>query len=347
MDSTEGIARWLETQAAQNLLGKLAQRVAFDLAEAKIQPPFLELPTGRLEDVLPVLRSELSLFILEDRGHIKTLIAARDQNLSRYLQQAFTNRCRDLARRSGLDPLRYFRKRAGEVFRQTPRFHRRLRDDKFLMFSLHPENEEVQLPNDFELCAVELPRCLAQGLDFASACKKANLMDLAAHFWDRLSDMLNGRRIWVDLRDFVKWVACYVPMRGGIDAFEEEGSSGGSGSDNCDSWDIAVSEAAPLPPPTDGQVDALAAAFAVRLSQKDRAIFYYRIFASMNWEEIAHQTGFKGPSGPSYRFEEAQALLKGLLREWPGLSPEDENPETMDRFMEKLQAVLKKSLSVS
>jgi hypothetical protein len=35
------------------------------------------------------------------------------------------------------------------------------------------------------------------------------------------------------------------------------------------------------------------------------------------------------------------------LREWPGLSPEDEDPETTDRFLEKLQAILKKALPLS
>lgn len=347
MDNTEGVARWLETEDAQRLLGKLAHRVAFNLAEAKIQPPFLELPAGRLEDMLPVLRSELSLFILEDRARIKALIAARDSNLPRYLQQAFLNRCRDLARRSGLDPLRYFRKRATEAFRQSPQIYRELKDGRFLLFSLHPENEEIQLPHDFELCTIELPPRLAQGLDFEVACKKANLINLAVHFWSRMASYQNGRRVWVDLRDFVNWVACYVPMRIGLKTAEEEGSSAVSVSNKPDPWDIAISEVHPLPKPTDEQLEVLATAFSYRMDQKDRAILYCRIFMELSWEEIARRTEFKGPSGPAYRFEEAKALLKGLLREWPGLSPEDEDAETLDRFLEILRAVLKKALSVS
>lgn len=347
MESTKGTTRWLETEAAQRLLEKLARRVFFDLSKANIRPPFLEVPAGHLDDALPVLKSELSLFILEDRAHIKALIAACDPNLPRYLQQAFMNQCRDLARRSGLDPTRYFRRRAVDVFRQAPRIHRRLKDDKFLMFSVHPENEEIQLPADFELCAIELPPHLTEGLDYAAACKKANLIDLAIHFWNRLSSTVGGRQVWVDLRDFVKWVACYVPMRSGIDTAIEEEPSEGSGSDHSDMWGTPPPDEHPLPQPTDEQLEALAVAFVSRIGPKDQAIFYYRCFESMNWEEVARRTGFKGPSGPSYRFEEAKAILKGLLREWPGLSPEDENPETMDRFMEKLQAVLKKSLTVS
>jgi hypothetical protein len=347
MDDTEIVARWLETEAAQRLLEKLAQRIAFDLGNARIQPPFLELPGYHMEDVLPVLRSELALFILEDRARIKALVAARDPNLPRYLHQAFLNRCRDLARRSGLDPWRYFRKRTREVFRLSPRIHRELKDGRFLMFSLHVENEVVRLPQDFEHCTIELPRRLAESLDYSAACKEGNLLDLAVHFWSRLSGILNGRRIWVDLRDFVKWVACYVPMHIGIESAEGEGPSGEPDSKNPDPWDLVTSGVQPLPQPTDEELEALAAAFAARLDQEDRAVFYYRFFEKMKWGEIARRTGFKGPSGPSYRFEDAKAVLKGLLREWPGLSPEDEDIETMDRFWEKLRAILKKTLPVS
>jgi hypothetical protein len=347
MDDTEGIARWLETDAAQRLLGKLAQRVAFDLSEAKIQPPFLEVPAGSNEDVLPVLKSELALFILEDRAQIKALIAARDPNLSRYLQQAFLNHCRDLARRSGLDPLRYFRKRAVEAFRHSHRIHRKLRDGRFLMFSLHAENEEMRLPQDFEHCAIELPRRLAENLDYSAACKKDNLIELAVHFWSHLSGILDGRRFWVDLRDFVKWVACYVPMHVGVESEEVGEPSETLGSKNPDPWDAVAPGDQPLPLPTNEQLEALAAAFAGRLDQEERGVFYYRSFEKMKWGEIARLTGFKGPSGPSYRFECAKAVLKNLLREWPGLSPEDEDPETTDRFLEKLQAILKKTLPVS
>jgi hypothetical protein len=338
MEYAQGIADWLETEAAQRLLEKIARKVAFDLAEARIQPPFMELPGWRPEEILPVLMSELSLFILEDRAHIKALIAARDPNLPRYLHQAFMNRCKDLVRHPGLDSLRYFRKRAGEVLRQSKWFHKELKDGRFLMFSLHADSEEGRLPQDFEHCAIELPRGLAEGLDYPAACRKNNLVELAVHFWNRVSSMLDGRRIWIDLRDFVNWVACYVPMHGIVKHAEEVGPSDDPNTNTLDSL-----EAAPinLPPPTDDQLEALAAAFAARLDKKDQAVFYYRFFESMSLEEVARKAGFKGPSGPSYRFEEAKDVLKSLLREWPGLSPEDEDPETLGRFLDKLRGILK------
>jgi hypothetical protein len=346
MDDTGIIARWLETEEAQRLLRKLAQRVAFDLAGSGIQPPFLELPGSRLEDVLPVLISELSLFILEDRPRIKALIAARDPNLPRYLQQAFMNHCRDLVRRLGLDPIRYLRKRAREAFRQSNRIHSELKDGRFLMFSLHADNEEIRLPQDFDHCAINLPRRLAEGLDYPTACKKDNLIDLAVHFWCHLSGILNGRRVWVDLRDFVNWVGCYVPMHRAVKHTEDEGASDDSGPNYMDPWDMVTPGNQALPPPTDQQLEVLAADFAARLDPKGRAVFYWRFFESMNLEEVARRTGFKSPSGPSYRFEEAINVLRSLLRDWPGLSPEDEAPETMGRFLDKLRAILKKTLSV-
>jgi hypothetical protein len=347
MDDSALISRWLEAEAAQRLLGRISQQVASDLATSKIQPPFLELPHGSQDDVLAILKSELTVFILENRANIKALIIARDSNLPRYLQLAFLNRCRDLARRSGLDPRRYFRKRAAEVFRQSPRFHRALKDGRFIMFSLDAASEEVRLPQEFDLCAIGPPGHLAESLDYSAACKENHLVDLAVHFWNCLCEILQGRRIWIDLRDFVRWVACFVPMHVALESAERRGSSEDQESFNPDLWDTVTSEDPPLPPPSDEQLEALASAFVARLNQKDRAIFYYRLFEEMKWEDVAHLSGYKGPSGPLYRFEQTKDTLRELLREWPGLSPEDEDREAEDLFMEKLHMILKKSLSAS
>lgn len=349
MDDSEQIAHWLETGATQILIEKLARIVASDLRKNKILPSFLELPETNPEDVLPILKSELALFILEDRARIQSLIVAGDKNLPRYLHHAFINHCKDLIRSSGLDPLRYYRKRSGEVFRQSARIHTALKNGRFTVFSLHAENEEAALPSDIELCSIPLPGHLSQGLDYAAVCRKENLIDLAVHFWERLSAILNGRRVWVDLKDFVNWVACYVPMFVTTMAEESADHAAEPVSDKPGTrvQTPSVSDVQPLPRPADEQLETLAAAFAARLNKKDKAVFYYRFFEEMNWDNVARRTGFSGPSGPSYRYAGIIGQLRAFLREWPGLSPEDEDPETMGLFWDKLRLALKAALPES
>jgi hypothetical protein len=349
MADSERIANWLEKKGTQILLEKLAKAIASDLRHNKILPPFLESSATNPEDVLPVLKSELALFILDDRARIQALVVAGDSNFSRYLRHAFINHCKDLVRTSGLDPLRYFRKRSGEVLRQSARIHTSLKNGRFTVFSLHGENEEAALPSDLELCSIPLPGRLSQGLDYTVACKKENLLDLAVHFWEKLSAILHGRRVWVDLKDFVNWVACYVPMF--VTTAPEESADYPaepvSEKPGTRAQTPCLSEVQPLPRPADEQLDTLVSSLAARLDKKDKAVFYYRYFQVMSWDDVARRTGFSGPSGPSYRYAGVIAQLKSFLREWPGLSPEDEDLETMGLFWDKLHAVLKEALPES
>ena len=349
MADSKRVNRWLESSETQELLRKLARTIYSDLRRKRIAPPFLDSPDTYPEDVFSVLKSELALFIIEDCSRIQAMVLAADQNLPRYLHHAFVNRCKDLVRSSGLDPLRYYRKRAGEVFRQSASIHTAL-TGRFLVFSLHPENETMALPSDTELCSIPLPERLSQGLDYTSACRKENLVDLALHFWEKASEVLNGRLIWVDLRDFVTWVACYVPMSAPAMADEQDADHpAGPVSQKPGTRAPApqLSEIQPLPKSGIEQIQKLAAAFAARLDAKSKAVFYFRFFEDASWEEIARRTGFSSPSGPSYRHAGVLDQLKSFLREWPGLSPEDEDPETIDLFLEAMRSILKESLPES
>jgi hypothetical protein len=291
--------------------------------------------------------SELALFILDDRARIRAMILAGDRNLPRYLEQAFINRCQDRVRTPQSDPMRYFRKRAGEVLRHADGIYTTTDGAGFLAFSLRPQSEERALPPEVDLCAIPLPGSLAAGLDYAAACRKGHLALLAAHFWEKISEQAGRRPVWVGLRDFVRWVACYVPMM--FNAVPEE---------EADLPPQTVSKApgvrgpapgadARRPPlrPDAAQCRRLAGCFCERLDPRDREVFYLKAFGQLAWTEIAARTGYSGPSGPHYAYERIEQRLRSYLRDWPGLSPEDLDEEACELFLAELQAVLKERLA--
>jgi hypothetical protein len=217
------------------------------------------------------------------------------------------------------------------------------------MFSIHPENTDEKISTEIDLCSIPLPPKLAQGLDYDAACKKDVLEQLAVHFWHSLSAACGGRHIWVDLRDFVQWVGCYVPLKVEV-ASEQEADPGRepiSESPGTRGPEPPLSEMQPLPRPGSQQIMKMAACFAARMDSKDRAVFYYRFFEEASWDEVGRRTAFSGPSGPHYRYDQIVDRLRAFLREWPGLSPEDEDPETMDLFLEAIRSILKDSLPES
>jgi hypothetical protein len=350
MEASERIRHWLSSMQAQTLLGKLARSLSRDLRRGNIRPPFLV--DGHPDDAeagIPDLVSELNVFILADRPRIQAMILAGDRNLARYLHHAFLNYCRDLVRKADIDPLRYYRKRAAEVLRQAPSIYTSLNAEGYLVFSIHAENAGGERSPEFDLGSIPLPPQLAKGLDYESACKREVLEPLAAHFWHHLMRACGNRKYWVDLRDLVNYVGCYVPMsfttapeddadRPAATVSERPGIRGPEPS---------LSELQPLPRPDSRQILKLAATFAARLTSKDRVVFYLRCFEEMNWDEIARQSGFSGPSGPCYRCARVMDSLRAFLREWPDLSPEGENHETVELFLDGLRSVLKGSLPES
>jgi len=350
MAESERIRSWLASTQTQTFLGKLARSLSRNMRRENIRPPFLgNGHPADAEAVIPDLVSELAVFILQDKSRIQALILAGDPNLARYLHHAFLNHCRDLVRRADVDPVRYYRKRAGEVLRQSAPIHTALRGERYVMFSLHAENASEAAALDVDLGSIPLPPKLAEGLDYETACRKEVLEQLAVYFWQSLTEARGGRQAWVDLRDFVNWVGCYVPMTFTTAAQDDAEQPAAPVSDRPGTRgpEPSLSDLQPLPRPGSEQIKKLAACFTAQLDSKDRAVFYHRCFEEASWDEVARRTAFSGPSGPHYRYDQIVGRLRAFLREWPGLSPEDEDPETMDRFMDKLRAILKKSLSVS
>ena len=93
------------------------------------------------------------------------------------------------------------------------------------------------------------------------------------------------------------------------------------------------------------RVVAWAGQFAERLKPKEKAVFLMRHREGLTLEQIADKLGYSGPSGPAYPLARAEEKLRSFLRDLDWLSPEDENREARDLFLDTLFSLLKNQTS--
>jgi hypothetical protein len=330
---------WLGDPANRNLLARVARAVYRELKLRHIPFGFLDQErqlNEPPENILDAIQSELTLFILEKQSVMEGMLAAGERPPVRYLRESFIRRCLDTARRSGTDRFRHFYKRAADVLRDSKGVHTMAARGRSTAFSLDPTSHRIPPLTQEDLEDIAFPAELAGSRSFESVNKKAVITDLAVYFWRELSRRWKDRPIWVELKDFVRWIDRQVPLKV---SFEPKGSI---------RFDLLqqLSNGASLPQASvfdPEKVKKWAFQFAARLSDKEKTIFYLSCFQNLNLREIAEQLNYAGSSGPKYILDASIHELRKFLRDLPWLSPDDLNEDAVELFMDTLRLILKNS----
>jgi hypothetical protein len=332
------IKEWLASAGVLELISKIAGQVAADLKKRKISPFFLDRDLQINEsqkDLLSTITSELALFILEDRSHIRNMILSGDPNAARALRNRFINFCLDRARSPDRDPYRYLYKRACDILRQSESFYTRAEHKKGLAFSIHPENRSIPAlcREDFE--SVSWPVHIVNALDYDAVNRKTVLPNLATYFWNCIAAVWGSRQIWVAMRDFINWIGLHVPLN--PPRPEETMPEGTPPIEN-----VPDSHYQPNEIPIDLEfISKCAACAANLLNDREKEIFYCRWGLGLSLKDIADRLGYKGSSGPKHFLDNAEDELRRFLRDKPGLAPDDLDDQAFAIFRENLFAILK------
>jgi len=336
------IKEWLASAGVQGLISKIAGQVAADLKKRKIPTFFMDRDlqiNESQEDILSTITSELALFILEDRSHIRNMILSGDPNAARALQSRFINFCIDRARSPDIDPYRYLYKRAADILRQSASFQTRSEPKKGLVFSIHLENRSIPPLSREDFEEVAWPVHIIDTMDYNAVNRKKVLLDLAKFFWNNISTAWGNRQIWVDLRDFINWIGLHVPLN--LPLPDETMPEGIPPIENVPDTHYQPNEI-PIDPE---YISKCAACAANLLNDREKEIFYYRWGLGLGFKDIADRMGYKGSSGPKYFLDNAGHELRRFLRDKPGLAPDDLDEREFAIFRKNLFAILKESVS--
>ena len=352
MDDPEKILRqWLARESTLRTLHDIARRTEEKLASGRINvsgiSPRVQGGSGgpNLPDRIEEIKAELAQFLLEKATHFGTRISAGEGGLESHILCAFINHLKDRVRNYTDDPYRYLYRRAREFLSASNDFHTALKSGRYLMFSLHPQNADQPPLTEEEILEIALPPGPQSRVDYKAACRQESMRHLAGHFWRQASSLRGGGPIWVDLRDFVDWMARHIAMpvleqvdegELGIESLAGSGDAGSAGpAEHLQSPEEALQAAEML---------RLAGCFAGCLTAQEKAVCFLRDVLDLDWEEIAARTGYSGPSGPVYQYNKAERKMRAFIRDHASLSPEDFDPDDFRRFHREFLQILKECM---
>jgi len=357
--SSNAINKWLKLPENQKRLSRIARSIDEEFKDSRnlkvlIGPNYdlYEPP----EVIRGIIESELVVFLIEKKHIFEKLIQSGDPNFSRYLKTSFKNHCIDKARSKSQDPRKYLYKRLSDILRESEGFHTNAGKKDYMAFSRYPENQRVAPPTLEDIRQISFPTHLVASLDYESVNRKAVLLELSEYFWLAVSQMQDGKAIWVTVWSVIEWIESHI-------------------------WLTAADETKGVPKPavkrfSDGNPDQTgqqtvldgipddkhrpdadqfdphlikkwAGCFAEQLNQKEKSICYSGWALQLGLEEIAQKLGYKGASGPQYLLKQMEDKLRKFLRPLDWLDPDDLNEEAFDLFNDTLFSILKKSVSES
>lgn len=323
--------KWLESQDAWNILSWVARSVVRYASSNSLSLSFLcqdiTWHDADSDDLREDIRSELVLFILENRPKIQKILILKRQNSHYYLRRAFINHWIEKTRKPLRDPRRYLHKHAADVLRASENFHTYVGRGRSLGFSAAAERISVPPLSSEDIREIGFPD---QSLEYEHINKKKVLLQLAAYFLNQVSRMWGDKPVGADLRDFVSWISLHVSVKTPVPLrLMPDGKEF-------------------LPPVPDHRpaadricfdpalVKKWARNFANRLSEKEKAVFALRHGHNLSLRDIAGELGYKGSSGPKYTLGCAERKLKFFLCDLPWLSPDDLNEEAFSLFRDTL-----------
>ena len=323
--------KWLESPDARNVLSWVTRSVMKYASSKNLSLTFLRQDISWYdandEDFREDVRSELVLFILENRPKIQNILVLGKRNSHYYLRRAFINHWIEKTRRPLMDPRRYLHKHAADVLRASENFHTFVGRGRSLGFSAVAEHISIPPLSAEDIREISFPE---QSLEYEYINKKKVLLQLAVYFLNQVSKMWGDKPVGVDLRDFISWLGLHVSVQAPV--LLRLVSDG--------------KELLPLVPDHRPAADGIcfdpvlvkkwAWNFANRLSEKERAVFLLRHGHNLSLKDIAGKLGYKGSSGPKYPLDCAERKLKFFLCDLPWLSPDDLNKEAFSLFRDML-----------
>lgn len=322
--------KWLARPEVQDALSRTARSVMAYARTKSLSPAFLSQEGGWHEgrdDIWEDIRSELILFILENRSGIQKILISGNRNSHHYLRKAFINHWIEKTRKPLEDPQRYLYKHAADVLRNSDAFHTFSKRNRALTFSMGSDSLPIPPLSEEDMREVRFPD---QSLAYESVNKKKVLLELAACFLNQVSKMWGKKAVCVELRDFVTWIGRHVAItqpvpvresRWGEDLLALVPDRSSTTDDICFDPD---------------QVKKWACHFSNRLGEKERAVFMLRHCQHLSLRDIAGKLGYKGSSGPKYPLDRAEDKLRFFLSDLPWLSPGDLNKEAFALFHDTL-----------
>ncbi|MEJ5359440.1 MAG: hypothetical protein WHT06_12290 [Desulfobacterales bacterium] len=335
----EIIRKWLAEPESHRTLRMIAENVDGWLRRHRIRPATIDRQEMAGPERVGEILSELEIFLLERGGEFQSLILSGADHIEKYLERAFCNHLLDRCRSLQTDPWRFFYRASSEILRAAKGVHHQLRSGRFFMFSMKIPSLTRPPLREEEIERIAYPPSGPLQIDELLPAK--SLLPVAVHFW-REACALRGEDLWLDLRDFVNWVFRHITAPKEVALPEGyEPSASARRASRPDTTTEPVSEETILP----AEIMRLATCFVNRLLPEEREVFYQRMFAGLDWTEIAARTGHSGPSGPLYRYRRGETKLKRFLRDQERLGPEDFDALEWDFFCEALRRVLKSDVS--
>jgi hypothetical protein len=335
-DLSACIRNWLGKPETGALLDSAAKSVLKNVRERKLSPLFLNQevrPDAQTDELLEDIRSELVVFILENRRGIQERLILARERAGLELKNAFVLYWLDKTRNPKSDPRRYLYKRVLDAVRRSEGFSVRSIRGKASGYSLAQRSIDVPALSEEDLASVPFSVDMVGKAGLEALKHESTLLELARYFWERVSVMWGGKPIWVSVADVTRWIGRAIP----VDL--PTATDGGV--------DLAASPDHPLGPGgryfDPEKVKAWAGQFACRLREREKVAFYLYQGAGLKLEGIAERIGYGGPSGVHYQLDQVHAKLRFFLRDLPWLSPEDLNEEAFSLFLETLLSILKES----
>lgn len=351
---------WLEGDSGQAVLSTVAKVVSKRIALGNLPPSALGLSDSTTEspsDVITAIQSELVVLILENRSGICGKLQVPGANHGRILAGYFLKYLLDKARSSPRGEMyHYLYKRSADTLRKSPGVYLKVRKNRKkqkvgTLYSLRKESREIGPLAEEDLGQIPLPWDEVTVISFEKISREKTLVPLAAHFWQGVCLLFKNRPVWVELRDFTRWVSRFVAMKAQETAYVDDRATGAEEGVPP----VTFHPEHPLgsvgyPSEFDpALVRRWAAVFSSQLTEKEKRVYYLRYIERLPLKTVAAQMGFNTPSGPANHVDAIVEKLKAFAAELPWLSddgPIEASRLARDFFMETLDEILKKSLTM-
>jgi hypothetical protein len=250
------------------------------------------------------------------------------ERTAHYLKRKVSWKLQDVARTADRNPYGYFRKRSGDVFRAH--FHVATDHNRLTIFSLYPENEASGSIPEEDLRQFASPLERVEGLSPTTATQRDHLLALGRLFWEEASKRKGGRRVWVNLTDFVRWADQHLHLRPARVAGIDEAPEQAADQPNAISWVLDREK-----------IRLWANCFLGQMEKAEKGFFHYIVCLKSRLEEAAAKLGYQSASGLDYPRKKLERKLRFFLRDKDWLSPEDLDRDARDFFTSVLCADLK------
>jgi len=353
------ISDWLAGDEGDRLLTQIASKLS---RQMHLMPKLcaalgINRNTESEADIRLTLKSELYIFIRDKSPNLSRQLSAAGSNRAAYLLNAFVNHLIDKQRNKADNPYGYLYKRAGDVLRADERFHLYAAAHAGIKFSLeNTGNIETQSLTDEHLAEIFFPTDQVTELTYEMVNRRSAITRLAEYFWHKVSQLFGRQPIYVQLNDFIQWIARNIEMPAADEKVAADAISAGNpnGQDNTGldvtgltPDDTYSPEQCRITPQT---IEKWAGSFCHQLAPKEKAIFFLHHIEGHTLAKTAGLLGYKSPSGPAYQLKQAESKLQFFLRDLPKLSPEageEVDEEAFSMFLGVVGSILKDQLEKS